>query len=197
MQSLYSEQRTWLHRPPAGWKLLLLAIFSTSLFLTERMDVLVLGAALCALGWVSLGRAGWVARKLLMLLVVACLLIVGFHTLMHQAMLGVSSALRLFSTALMGAAFTLTTRYTDVLDVLEWLLSPLSRIGIRVDRLALQLALMLRFIEHFFVLWQRLDDAHRVRTGQHGGWRLLAPLTLQMLQSATRVADTLEVRLGK
>ena len=74
---------------------------------------------------------------------------------------------------------------------------PLRSLGVRVDRLALMLALMLRFVEHFFVLWQRLDDAHRVRTGRSGGWRLLAPLTIQMLQAANRVADTLELRLGK
>ena len=97
----------------------------------------------------------------------------------------------------MGVALTLTTRYSDLLDVFERLLSPLTRFGVRVDRIALQLALMLRFVEHFFVLWKRLDDAHRVRTGQPGGLRLLAPLTMQMLVSAKRVADTLELRLGK
>jgi biotin transport system permease protein len=56
--------------------------------------------------------------------------------------------------------------------------------------------MMLRFTEHFFVVWKRLDDAHRVRTGKGGSLRLLAPLTIQMLQSAQRVADTLELRLG-
>jgi biotin transport system permease protein len=55
---------------------------------------------------------------------------------------------------------------------------------------------MLRFIEHFFVVWKRLDDSHRLRTGKAGGLRLLAPLTIQMLQAAKRVADTLAVRLG-
>jgi biotin transport system permease protein len=56
---------------------------------------------------------------------------------------------------------------------------------------------MLRFTEHFFVLWKRLDDAHRLRTGRAGGLRLLAPLTIQMLISARRVADTLELRMGE
>jgi biotin transport system permease protein len=56
---------------------------------------------------------------------------------------------------------------------------------------------MLRFIEHFFAVWKRLDDSHRLRTGKGGGLRLLAPLTIQMLQTARRVADTLDVRLGE
>lgn len=41
--------------------------------------------------------------------------------------------------------------------------------------MALQLGLMLRFIEHFFVQWKKLDDAWRLRTGRPGGWRLIAP----------------------
>ena len=81
--------------------------------------------------------------------------------------------------------------------MLERLLSPLQRLGLKTERLALQLAMMLRFTEHFFVLWKRLDDAHRLRTGKPGGLRLLAPLTIQMLLAARRVADTLELRLGE
>jgi biotin transport system permease protein len=47
------------------------------------------------------------------------------------------------------------------------------------------------------VVWKRLDDAHRIRTGKAGGLRILAPLTIQMLVSARRAADTLELRLGE
>ena len=197
MGTLYSEHRTWLHAVPAGLKLLMLALMGAALFFTDRVDVLLPSMLLCAVMWASLGCATRGATKLLVSLVLAGLLVLGFHALMQHPMLGVTSALRLLSTALMGVALTLTTRYSDLLDVFERWLSPLAHLGIRVDRLALQLALMLRFIEHFFVLWQRLDDAHRVRTGQPGGVRLLAPLTIQMLRSARRVADTLELRLGR
>jgi biotin transport system permease protein len=44
--------------------------------------------------------------------------------------------------------------------------------------------------------WKKLDDAHRLRTGRAGGLRLIAPLTVQMLQSARRVADAIDARLG-
>jgi biotin transport system permease protein len=97
----------------------------------------------------------------------------------------------------MGIALTLTTRYTDLLHVFERVLSPLNRWGVPSEQLALQLALMLRFTEHFFVLWRRLDDAHRLRTGKAGGFKILAPLTIQMLIAARRVADALHVRLRR
>jgi biotin transport system permease protein len=70
-------------------------------------------------------------------------------------------------------------------------------LGVEPERLSLQVALMLRFTEHFFVLWRRLDDAHRLRTGKAGGFKILAPLTIQMLVAARRVADTLHVRFRR
>jgi biotin transport system permease protein len=116
---------------------------------------------------------------------------------MSQPTVGMVSALRLFSASVLGISLTLTTRSKELLSVFEHLLAPLSRIGIRTERLALQLAMMLRFTEHFFVVWKRLNDAHRIRTGKAGGLRILAPLTIQMLISARRVADALELRLGE
>jgi biotin transport system permease protein len=56
---------------------------------------------------------------------------------------------------------------------------------------------MLRFTEHFFVLWRRLDEAHKLRTGRSGGFKILAPLTIQMLIAARRVADALHLRLRR
>ena len=106
------------------------------------------------------------------------------------------SALRLICASTLGVALTITTRPSDLVEVLEWLLSPLARLGIPVERVAMQIALMLRFTEHFFVQWKKLDDAHRLRTGKSGGLRLIAPLTIHMLQATRRVADALWARLG-
>jgi biotin transport system permease protein len=197
MRSLYSEHRTWLHGVPASAKLLLFAVLGTLQYLLHNETALLLSAAGCALLFVSLGRAIAPARKLLLSVLLAGLLIVGFHSYLQQPLVGVVSALRLLSASLLGIALTLTTRSGELLDVFEKWLHPLQRLGLRSERFALQLAMMLRFTEHFFVLWKRLDDAHRMRTGKPGGLRLLAPLTIQMLVAARRVADTLELRLGE
>ena len=197
MGSLYSEHITWLHRVPAALKLVFFAVLGAVQFLMDSQTALIVSALLCGLMFASLGRATFPARKLVTSVLLAALLIMAFHTYMQQAMLGLVSALRLFSASLLGIALTLTTRSRDLLDVFERLLSPLQRVGIRTERLALQLAMMLRFTEHFFVVWKRLDDAHRLRTGKAGGLRILAPLTIKMLMSARRAADTLELRLGE
>jgi len=195
--SLYSEHQTWLHRLPAAIKLLIFAVLGPLLFLMDGPIALAVSALGCCMLFASLGQATQSARKLVIPVFVAGLLILAFHTWMHQAMLGMVSALRLLSASLLGIALTLTTRSRDLLSVFEHLLSPLQRLGFRTERLSLQLAMMLRFTEHFFVVWKGLDDAHRVRTGKAGGFKLLAPLTLKMLMSARHVADTLELRLGE
>jgi biotin transport system permease protein len=197
MGSLYSEHRTWLHAVPAAWKLLLFAVLGTLQYFLQSTLLLGAGALLCSLLFVSLGRAIYPARKLVLSVLLAALLILGFHSYLQQPRLGAISGLRLLSASLLGIALTLTTRSDALLTVFENWLQPLQRFGLRTERFALQLAMMLRFTEHFFVIWKRLDEAHRLRTGKPGGLRLLAPLTIQMLVAARRVADTLELRLGE
>ncbi len=197
MGSLYSEQHTWLHGIPAGLKLLMLALLGTGLFLTDQLPVLAGATAVCVAIYASLGRAALRAQPLVIGVLVASALVASFHLFMqHPALAGIT-VMRLVSATLMGIALTLTTRYSDLLQVFERVLSPLQRLGLNTEALALQLALMLRFTEHFFMLWRRLDDAHRVRTGKAGGFKILAPLTIQMLMAARRVADTLHLRLRR
>ena len=197
MGSLYSEQHTWLHDISAGVKLLSLALLSAGLFMTEQLDVLawVTGVSLCV--YASLGRAVQRTQKLLLGVLMVSVLVASFHMYLQHAALAGVTVMRLVSTTLMGMALTLTTRHSDLLHVFERVLSPLKFLGLNTESIALQIALMLRFTEHFFVLWRRLDDAHRLRTGRSGSFKILSSLTLQMLMTARRVADALHVRLRR
>ena len=197
MGSLYSEQRTWLHAVPAYAKLIALALLGTGLFFTNQLHTLLVASVCCLCVFLSLGQATTKTKPFLVGLAIACALIAIFHAYQQRLDLAIITVLRLMSTSLMGVALTLTTRYSDLLHVFERLLSPLKHIGISSEQLALQLALMLRFTEHFFVLWRRLDEAHRLRTGKSGGFKILAPLTIQMLVAARRVADALHLRLRR
>ena len=196
MGSLYSEYPTWLHRWCAGLKLLLLAVFGTLLFLIASPIGLAGCGLVCLCLWFSLGQATQIARRLMRSVIIAALLVAGFHVFMGNRELAAVSALRLICASTLGIALTITTRPSNLVEVLEWLLSPFARLGLPVERVAMQIALMLRFTEHFFVQWKKLDDAHRLRTGKSGGLRLIVPLTILMLQATRRVADALWARLG-
>ncbi len=192
MRSLYRERRTWLHAAPAWLKLTGLSAAGTLLFAVGSVAWLAAMFAAAAVSYASL-RPGW--RGLRGLTVVLAL-IVAFHIALGTGPAGLLAALRLAALALLGLALTLTTRSDEMLAVAETLLAPSRRLGLRPDRLALAFALMLRFTEVFFLQWQRLDEAHRARSFRPGGWRLLAPLVLQVFASAERVADALAARLG-
>lgn len=196
MGSLFSDHITWLHHWRAGAKLLWLAVLGAALLLVRQPWLMAAVALASAVLFASLGAATQHVRRLVAMAAVGAALVAGFHYWMGQPALAITTASRLLAMALLGMALTVTTRSGDLVDVLAWLLAPLRRVGVNPDRLALQLGLMLRFIEHFFVQWQKLDDAHRLRTGRRGGWRLLAPLTVQMLRTARRVGEALFARLG-
>jgi biotin transport system permease protein len=197
MRSLYSEQPTWPHAIAAWVKLAVLSVCGTLLVLVERPVYLAVACAAVLLAFASLGRPAWRRVRMLLGVAIAGGLIVGFHWAMGTTLLGVASALRLASAATLALMLTLTTRFEDLLAVLEAVLHPLQRLGVPTERIALGLGLMLRFAENFYVQWQRLDDAYRARSGHGGGLRLLAPLTIRTLQTAERVADALAARLGR
>lgn len=197
MRSLYSSQTTWLHGLPAWLKLAALSLGGTLLVLMNQPLSLAVVFGVVLLCFLSLGPPAWRRARMLLGMAVAGALIVGFHVALGSTMLGVVSALRLASAALLALMLTLSTRFDDLLAVLEAVLQPLQRLGVPTERLALGLGLMLRFAENFHAQWQRLDDAHRVRAGRGGGFRLLAPLTIRTLQTAERVADALAARLGR
>jgi biotin transport system permease protein len=196
MGSLYSEHITWLHGWRAGTKLAALAVLGSLLFWLQQPWAFVTAALFCAALYGSLGAATRSVRRLMVSVLVAATLVAVFHLAMGNLPLAVSSALRLACASSLGLALTVTTRSGDLVELLEWLLTPLRPLGVQPERLSLQLALMLRFTEHFFVQWKKLDEAHRLRTGRAGGLRLIAPLTVQMLQTARRVGDALFVRQG-
>jgi biotin transport system permease protein len=196
MRSLYSPRRTWLHAVPAWIKLMVLSIAGTALVLFGTLPHIAIAAATVLALFLSLGPAGWRQWRMLRGLLIAAALIAGFHWLMGNPVIGLISALRIMAASMLALMLTITTRFDDLLTVLEYILSPLRRFGVPVERIALGIGLTLRFAENFYAQWQRLDDAHRARTGRSGGLRLLAPLAIRALQTAERVADALAARLG-
>lgn len=198
MGTLYSEHRTWLHGWAAGWKLAAVALWGLALVWVRDLGWMAAAAAASALIYLSLGPAMRPARAMMLGVVVAAAMVAGFHALWGQWQAGALSALRLLGASTLGASLVVSTRMGDVARALEALLWPLARLGLRVDLLALQLALMLRFVEHFFVQWHKLNAAHRLKMrGASGGIRLIAPLAVQMLLTAKKVGDALFIRLGR
>ena len=82
MGSLYSDHQTWLHRVPASIKLLIFVTLGTAQFLMDDPTGLTVSALACCLLLASLGRASKPARKLLISIMLAGLLVLAFHAYM-------------------------------------------------------------------------------------------------------------------
>lgn len=193
MLTLTSSRETFLHDWPAGVKLAGLAVFSLGLFALPGAWAaagLVLPIAL-ALGlgllseWLRLFRPlAWMGAVILL-----------WHGVTGTALEGLYVVLRM--VAAFGAAnlVTMTTRLSDMQAVFLWLARPLSPL-VPPARLALAMALMIRFVPVLSLRAEQVTAAWRARSARRIGWPLVFAITLAALDDAEHVAEALRARGG-
>ncbi|MCK0207689.1 energy-coupling factor transporter transmembrane protein EcfT [Starkeya koreensis] len=196
MISLYLPGRTWLHRMPAGWKLLALALVSLAITPVDSVAVMTgLVVAVLAL-YASLGRAALAQIALLRPLWMLFVILLALHWWSGDVLFGVLVVLRIVAMVLLANAVTMTTRMDAMMDAVEPLLMPLRLFGVAPRRVALAVAMMIRLIPLLFALWEALNESYRARSGRRGGWRLLAPFCIQTLRLSHNTAEALAARGG-
>jgi biotin transport system permease protein len=197
MLTLTSPVETPLHRVPAGWKLLLLCLFTAVLFALVTPWALL--AALAALAGLHLlcGRV-FLRNAVLMLwpLWPFILVVAVWHIWTGSPQAGAIVILRLVAAVAGANLLTMTTRLSDMIGVIEWLAAPLRRFGLNPRVLAVAIALVIRFTPVFFFRAAQLTEAWRARSARRVGWRYVLPVTLLALDDADHVADALRARGG-
>jgi biotin transport system permease protein len=197
MLTLTSPVETPWHRVPAGWKLGALAIATAGLFALR--DPMTLGLALAAVGaaYAAGGRA-FLRHGAAMLrpLWPFLLLLVVWHLWSGEAREGVAIGLRLVAAVAAANLVTMTTRRSDMGGVMERVLAPLGRLGVPVGRVALGLALAVRFVPVMLERAGAVREAWRARSARRPGWRVMVPVTLAALDDAERAAEALRARGG-
>ena len=196
MIGLYLEKRSPLHLVPAGWKLLALALASLVLFPLRDPVVLLACLAVSLSGYALLGRQGLAALRALRALALILAFVLGLHAVLGSFQTGLLVALRLATLFLLASLITLTTRMDDMIDALGPVLRPAAWVGLSERRLALAIALVIRFTPVIVDMGSRLQEAHRARSGRKGHVKLVAPLCLQAVNAADHVAEALAARGG-
>lgn len=197
MLSLTLERQSWAHRLPVGWKLAALFTLTLFVFPIENIAFLTLGIGGVGLLCASLGRVGFTASlRALRPILWFAVIILTFHLLVGRIGQGLGIVLRML--LLVGAAnfVTMTSRLSDMMNWVTWALSPLRRLGVPPERIALAFALVIRFTP---VLGQRgvqLAEAWRARSARRVGIRIVAPLAVSALDDADHVAEALRARGG-
>ncbi|MFT3714612.1 MAG: energy-coupling factor transporter transmembrane protein EcfT [Gordonia sp. (in: high G+C Gram-positive bacteria)] len=184
-----------IHRLPAGVKLIALIAAIVAMTVTVKTPVggaVALGAVVAVFALAGVGpKAAWPLMRGTLLTVaiifVAQLIVAGLRSAT------VVSAVLLASIAL-AAVVTLTTRTSDLIDAIVVALSPLARLGVRTDLIAMGFALTLRSVPVIAGLVTQVDQARRARGLRAGPRVLFVPVVLAALDVADGYADTLAAR---
>lgn len=195
MEPLYVLGDSVLHRLPAGLKLLVLALAGAFLFMVENLWILGVACALAVILVSMTGaRADAVWRQLRGLLWIL-LALAGFTAWTQGWVSALGVLLRVGAMVGLALAVTLCTRTSDLIAVCERVLMPLQRIGlVNASKVALALALALRFVPEIWRNYQEIREAQAARgLGLHP-LALIVPLVVRTLKRAQEVADAIDAR---
>ncbi len=197
MISLTSPVKTRAHGWPAGAKLAALCAATLILFsftaLWFQIATLTATLTLYALpGW-AFFKTG-MARLRILWPFMALILIwhVGTDDLGNGAVI----ALRMVSAVGIANLVTMTTKLSQMVDVVTWLTTPLRKIGLKTRNLELGIALVIRFIPVLVEKGQMLAQSWRARSAKRLGWRTIIPFAVLALDDAEHVAEALRARGG-
>ena len=194
MLSLYVPGDSIVHRLPAGTKLLMLFAGSTALFAVSGIPVHA-GELLVLAGLFRVARLPW--RDTLHQLRPALLFLVPiflFHVFLTDWVLGLETVLRIVVLLALAVLVTLTTRLSDMIDVIERVARPLRHAGINPSRVGMMLSMVIRFVPLMMREAQEILEAQRARGLDRSAIALLVPLLIKTLKMADDLSDAIEAR---
>lgn len=191
---VYQPGRTWLHRLPAGTKLLgLVALSVVVMTVTGPVSGLVtFGGALLVVAWAGVGLRRTL-RTLRALLVVAVLM-VAYLAWQQDWALAVERVADLLGLVLLATVLTATTPVDAVLDALTRALGPFRRLGMRPERVALAFSLVLRSIPATLQIAGETRMAARARGLDRDPRALLTPMVIRSVAHARSTGEALHAR---
>ncbi|MBD3664735.1 energy-coupling factor transporter transmembrane component T family protein [Sulfitobacter aestuariivivens] len=197
MISLTSPVETRAHGWPAGAKLAVLCAATIVLF---AVDGLIWHMGFCA-GMLALYAAPGrqflrTGLRRLSMLWPFVVLVVAWHVLTGAAVEGVQIALRMITAVGLANLVTMTTRLSDMVDVMRWLLTPLTVFGLQTKGVELAVALVIRFTPVLADKGRLLRQSWRARATQRVGWRIILPFAVLAIDDAEHVAEALRARGG-
>ena len=197
MLTLTSPVEIWAHRLPAGVKLAALALGTMGLFALKTPLPLAAAATATAAIYAT-GGARFVATGLRLLRPLwPFVLIVGlWHLWIADPSGGAAILLRMLTAVALANFVTMTTRLSDMIAVFQTLARPLQPLGLSPRRLAIAMALVIRFIPVMLDRMVQISQAWSARSPRRPRWRVLVPTTLAALDDADRAAEALRARGG-
>jgi biotin transport system permease protein len=197
MLTLTSPVDTWLHRLPAGLKLLVL-LLATVLMVRIGNPAWLTGLLIAVAGFYRCFGPIFFRHgvRLLKPLLPFAVIVALWHGWIGDWIGGAVIIEHFVLAVAIANLVTMTTRLTDMIAVVERLTPDIAWLGLSPRKLALAIALTIRFVP---VLGQKIEQiglAFKARSVKRPRWRILVPTVLAVLDDADHVADALKARGG-
>lgn len=192
---VYRPGTSPLHRAPVSVKLfgMAVAIVAMAAWVTT---VPRLGAAVALV--VVVFAAGGIGPRAALAQLRAALWVVGlifvFQLIITDWQRAVVVCAVLLASIGLAIAVTLTTRTVDIISSVERGLTPLRRVGVRTEQIALALALAIRAIPLLIELVRQVEEARQARNLPLRASTMLTPLVVAALRTADGFGETLIAR---
>jgi biotin transport system permease protein len=197
MLALTLPRRIWAHSIPAGYKLVALAVASVLIFPVQNVLLLLVLLAAIVVLHLTAGRDVLRYALTMMRPVMFFAAIIGvFHLLTFDIYRGIAIVLRMVILVGMANFVTMTTALDDMIAVLNWLMTPLTRLGVRTQAVSLAIAMVIRFTPTLIEKGSVLIESWRARSRKRPNWRVTIPLCILALDDAEHVAEALRARGG-
>lgn len=194
MMGGFLARTTWLHRLPAGLKLLVLAAISLALLPIREWQLLALCLAVVIGVYGALGRNAVRRLGLFKPIIPLLAVIGGLQGLSSGWEDGASAVLRLVLMMLAADLVTMTTTMSALMDAVEPLFRLLRPLGVNSRKIALSVALVLRFIPVLLASWRAREEAWRARSRRRVPLRIVVLFLIETLRLADHVAEALDAR---
>lgn len=191
---VYVPGSSWLHRLPAGAKVLGLLVAVAAVLLVRSVPWAGAAVAASVLVLVS-ARVPWrVVRpglRSLSVVLVVLFLVQWWAESVTAASIGLG---RVAASVLLAWAVSMTTRVAAMLDVMTTALAPLRHVGVRPEQVALTVALAIRCVPMLIDTVRRADDARTARGARPSVSSLAVPVVVRSLRMADALGDALAAR---
>ncbi|WP_349268712.1 cobalt ABC transporter [Mycolicibacterium parafortuitum] len=191
----YRPGRSWLHRMPAGVKLVGLGVVIVAMTVMVDSPVRLAVAAVVVVGVVVSARlpVGALAAQLR-----PVLWVVGAIFVLQVLLTGWRRALVVCGVLLLAvclaAMVTTTTRTTAMLDAATRAMTPLARFGFPVRQVAIALALTIRSIPLLVDIIRQVEEARRARGLRISPRIVFVPVVVAALRAADDFSEALIAR---
>ncbi len=197
MISLSSPVKTKAHGWPAGAKLAGLCILSILLIAITSPLIHALFFSVVLFLYLLAGRIFFVSGiKKLFILWPFILIVSLWHLYNGQTAQGITIVLRLLSAVALANLVTMTTKLSDMIDVIHRLAKPLTFIGLKTQALEISIALVIRLTPELIAKGTALSQAWRARSPKRPNWKVVIPFIVVTLDDADHSAEALRARGG-